>query len=385
MTIATEHASTERGSMELLEEFQRLNPNLEEGRGEDGAGWEFCDSLIRLLTPRHRWDNDCCPNGAFQTHKETCLVDHQEVWRDRETGTEVMITHPYCWHNLEDHHHREMQDVLAARGLAYRVSEGSWYAPGDTALAVTARADIAGRITLPEPPEGPRHGPKDDMTERCPLIDWPDILEKQLRKEARKRDGDMAEAAWREEQGEMLAALRHYADNAYVDRMAGFNELALDQLVQAKRVITMQPWLDVEMLYFHTREDRRYICGPGEPILDTRDIQARLMAISMPEGWSKFTANSSQNRRRARAEITQNGQGWGIAEIRQGGNRNRWAASVECSTGGRFSTVDGEDYQSLGSPKNFCLKTPEDAVRAALDIFRRFDELAEQRLSSRNR
>ena len=380
MSTATEHAETHRGSTELLEEFRRLNPNLEEPENNR----PFCNSLMLMLTPRHRWDGNCCRGHPFNFCRETCLIDHPETWRDRETGLWVLVAHPYCRYNPEnpenpDHHdHRYIQEELANRGLAYRASRGSWYAPGSTTLVVTARVDIAERLRLPEGPDNPDLGPAQDMTEICSLIDWRNIQERQLRKEAWMNDQDMVTAAWEEALGEPLNALRHYTDNAYVNRTAGFHELALDQLVQARRIITAQPWLDIEFLHFETEADRRYICGTGEPLLETGELQARLMAIRMPEGWTRFVANATPERRRASAEIRRYGEPWGNAQISQGGNRNLWAASVESNTGTSFGTLAGDEYQNTHSPKNFMMRTPEEAVEAAFEIYRRYEELTER-------
>ena len=326
------HASRKESVPEFLDKFIKLNPQLREVTNHP-----WCMNLYKLLTKNHRHEGQC-QYGSRIFKQESCFLDHREYWEDVPTGLPVIIGHTYCPQHRanepreshgEDHWAKMERDSekLAERGLAYPASDGSWY-HRRTTLIVIARADVAARITLPRRENTADAATQDmrDMRERIPKIDWARILRDKLAQEAIKRD-ELAELApAKEQQGNYQTAFNFYCDTANIDREAGFDKLAQEQLEQAKSLITNQPWLTVNYNYFATPEDRTYICGPGLPTMTREEMDDRLQRVWTPDSWTEFIPEPEGAE--ASADILVGNKPWGEVIIKQGGNRMLWAAKV---------------------------------------------------------
>ena len=381
MADSKEHANHKNGTPNLLEEFIRLNPQLREVEGHP-----FCMNLYKLLTKKHRHQGQC-EYGSRIFGRESCFMDHQEYWEDTATGLPVVIGHTYCpqhrtgepRENSSGYDHRgELEaeaEKLAKTGLAYLASDGSWYHER-AVLIVIARADVAAGVTLPKREDA---GPNtQDMRERIPEIDWARILRDKLAEEATKRD-ELAQLALKEEeQGNYQTAFNFYCDTANIDREAGFNELAQEQLDQAKGLITAQPWLTINYDYFATQEDRAYICGPGLPTMPQEELGHRLEEIRIPDSWEDFTTPEWQAGR-ASANIRVADQMWGEATVTQGGNRNLWAATVtRYDDHQTISSIAGKEHGKVTGDVNHVFETIQEAIETAVNIWLRYDELSEK-------
>ena len=126
------------------------------------------------------------------------------------------------------------------------------------------------------------------MRERIPEIDWEKILREKLEREAIRRDELAQLAPENEKNGDHQSAFYFYCDTANIDRDAGFDELAQEQLEHAKRMITAQPWLAVNYDSFATQEDREYICGPGLPTMSYEEVVEEFREIRTPDSWGNF-------------------------------------------------------------------------------------------------
>ena len=232
MVDSKQHASYEEGEPALLNEFVKLNPQLQEVENHP-----FCMNLYKLLTRKHRHEGQCEFGSRIFT-RESCFLDHREYWEDIPTGLPVLIGHTYCpQHRVNEpkgdlpgeDHRAELEknaEKLAERGLAYLASDGSWY-HGRATLIVIARADVAARITLPERGNTRGAAVTHDMRQRIPEIDWTGILRDKLAQEAHKRDqlAQLAPAA-EEEEGDYQSAFYFYCDTANIDREAGFDVIS---------------------------------------------------------------------------------------------------------------------------------------------------------------
>ena len=381
MVDSKQHASYGKGEPALLNEFIKLNPQLQEVENHP-----FCMNLYKLLTRKHRHEGQCEFGSRIFT-RESCFLDHREYWEDIPTGLPVLIGHTYCpQHRVNEpkgdrpgeDHRAELEknaEKLAERGLAYLTSDGSWY-HGRATLIIIARADVAARITLPERGNIGEAAVTHDMRQRIPEIDWTGILRDKLAQEAHKRDqlAQLAPAA-AEEEGDYQSAFYFYCDTAKIDREAGFDELAQEQLEQANRLITSQPWLTVNYDYFATPEDRAYICGPGLPTMPREELHDKLQRVWKPDSWNDFVATAWVEGT-ASADIYFEHTLWGEASLEQGGNRNLWAAKVTRHDNLiTISSTAGKDYGNQSGDENHVFETIEEAVQAAVDIWIRYDEL----------
>ena len=445
---------------EFLEEFKKINPHLKRTSGR--STWRC---LWRLLTERHRDDDECGNQENSPTDFYECFYDHCEWWEDTNTGLPVLVGHPYCCHT-DKHlhcmhggdrgddefrdHHVKVAEHLAERGLWWKVSNASWYFKG-TNLVVIARVDVLGNIALPVDwdrpdlwkeqagqhhrfvayvelrellPDLPRDLPpelyprvtdvrpikdewqvpdyiQDDIVASqviCPTIDYEMIEARKLAEESVIRNRLAKKAPTAEAEGDYQLALNCYCDTAYIDRTGGFHRLAREQLVEAKRIITAHPNLDTDRLYFKNRRDREFICGKPLPTLSRLQLERRLRSIKLPSTWGRFmsdgpgTADARIGAEkgwdgtyfpRARREWRQQkglpvpgyAEAGGFVGIKQGGNLNLWKAHVVCGNGPYIFTVSDGVPRPLISPENYCCETPEAAVEAAIDIWRRYDEL----------
>ena len=458
---------------EFLEEFKKTNPHLKKKASES-----FCDSLWRLLSERHRWDDKCCPTSAarlgygaqdVESVDYSCFLDHLEEWEDTNTGLPVIIAHPYCCHTDKhlhcihgkdrgDDEHRDQHardaEYLAERGLWWKVSNASWYYK-DTSLVVIARVDVLGNIALPVDwdrpnlwkeqavqhhrfvnsvdmdelsPDLPRDLPpelhprvthvrpiKDEwwgydapdyLREEqlasyviCPTLDYEMIEARKLAEESVIRNRLAKKAPTAEAEGDYQLALNYYCDTAYIDRTGGFHRLAREQLAEAKRIITAHPDLDTTFLHFKNRRDREFICGQPRPTLSRLQLERRLRSMKLPHLWGRFMSDGPGTavarigaekdwdgtyfprvrrkwRQRKGLPVPDYAEAGGFIRIGQGGNLNLWKAHVVCGNGPYIFTISDGVPRSLTSPQNYCCETPEAAVEAAIDIWRRYDELA---------
>ena len=365
MPSSISHAQSPAGRPDFLAQFQRMNPDLMEGRGTNR-----CESLWDLLTSRHREDDKCCFRAREAPDLHSCFRDHSELWRDKVTGLPVVVAHPYCPHRRSDDHHGPHREYLAERGLSYLVSTGSWYSDR-TRLVVIARVDVLDRIELPEDENA------SDVLYRPYFdhVDWEMREALKLAEEGVVRNRLARLAPEAEEEGDLLTALRFYCDTAYVDRTGGFHKLAREQLDHAKRVLTAHPGLDRYFLGFKNDKDRDYVLGPVQPLLSRSSLERRLRGLELPPEWGRFIA---RDRGYAKAPIYSPG-GEGEVAISQGGNMNKWCATVEIIGGRSLSTYAGTGPErSTYSPLNYCCEDPESAVEAAIDIWRRYEILAGQ-------
>ena len=376
MTTARQHAASENGRPDFLSEFQKLNPDLSESRHRQ------CKNLWSLLTTRHREEPGCCYGDSSLDEYRGCFLDHREEWRDTPSGLPVIVAHPYCSHSPCSHtrdgenrtdSHQLFANKLADRGLRYMVSNASWYYPDCAKLVVIARDDVIDRIQLPFDledletfeelqPKGPR------VVE----VDWEMIGARKLAEEGVVRNRRARRAVEEERNENYQAALNWYCDVAHTDRLAGFHRLAREQLAEAKRVSDAHPELQKDFLYFTNQRDRELVCGKPEPSLSRSELQSRLRAVPIPEGWGPF---SVRDRDSASAVILDETRVWGYAQITQGGNLRFWGASLESLDGPTLYTVANSDPQSAYSSHNYACCSPEDAVAAAVDMWRRYDEL----------
>ena len=382
MPDSKNHASRTESVPEFLTQFIKLNPQLQEV-----AKHPWCMNLYKLLTKNHRHQGQRDFGSRIFEH-ESCFMDHDECWEDIPTGLPVIIGHTYCPHHRthdpkkphgeghsEDHPAtlENESEELAERGLAYLASDGSWYHKRTT-LIVIARADVAARITLP----GRENTATvtQDMRERISEIDWRGILRDKLAQEAINRDELAQLAPAREEEGEYQTAFNFYCDTANIDREAGFDELAQEQLKEAKRLITNHPWLAVNYNYFATPEDRAYICGPGLPIMTREEMYNKLQGVWIPDSWNEFYISEWRDDQ-ASADIYIRREPWGEATIKQGGNRMLWAAQVtRYSDHLIISSIAGKTHGNESGDTNHVFETVEEAVQAAVEIWIKYDELS---------
>ena len=418
---------------EFLEEFKKTNPHLL----KKGSIELSCRNS--LLTQRHRCESEICgerlwslPN-CFIDHAEAwedtntglpVVIAHPYCCH-----TDKRL---YCMNDgdrgddeLRDRH-AEVAEHLAERGLWWKVSNASWYYK-DTNLVVIARVDVLGNIALPvdwdrpglwkeqavqhhrrvravpyewceslpfdlypsvsyvRPVEDDWYG-RPDMGEEiiaskmeCPPLDYEMIEARKLAEESVIRNRMAKRGPAAEAEGDYQLALNCYCDTAYVDRIGGFHRLAREQLAEAKRIITAHPDLDTTFLHFKNRRDREFICGKPNPTLSWLHLEGRLHRLALPDTWRPFISDASGY---ARARIGTEKDRYpklhegGFVYISQGGNLNQWKASVTIGDGPHISTASDGRPQSLTSPENYCCETPEAAVEAAIDIWRRYDELA---------
>ena len=383
MASATQHASSQYGNPELLQKFQELNPQLQEIEKI-----RHCPNLYPLLTSQHRHEGHCPPGSRIEFNI-SCFTDHREAWQNMETGLPVIIAHPYCPHlggtapdskrGDQEHYrsHIQAQYELADKGLAYRVSNFSWYSEGHTRLVALGRADVVSGINFPYLETKTALPEPTDMTRKIPHIPWKQIMENRLDEEALRREELAQKAPFEEANGNHRAAFLFYCDTALTDREAGFNNLAQEQLGEAKRLLLQQPWLDVNYVHFANDADRKYICGEGLPTIGHQELQAILDRTEVPDGWEKFQASDWDGH--ARTTIWQLENTWGEAHIEQGGNRNLWSASVQSWTGPMIFSISGENYGNTTGNMNHIFETPHEAVASTVDIWRRYDELANGR------
>ena len=347
-----------------LSHFRELNPNLLPGQGSNR-----CRGLWDLLTSRHREDPECCNRGYYRLDLESCFTGRSEQWKDAGTGLPVLVAHPECWHTEGDDHHGGFQDFFEERGLNYRVSRGSWH-DGAPTLVVVARADIVGRIEMPPGDDGmePVHYP------RWPAPDWEMTEALKLAEEQVLRDRKVRLAHKEETAGEYEVALRLYCETAYMDRTAGFHNLARDQLLRAKELVDGCPGLDLSRLYFKNNRDRDFVCGPVPPVLSRGELQRRLRSIVLPRGWWKFRSSRSG---RALARISwkdpSGGERSGTVSLEQGGPLNYWSVSVEVDGVGEVNPSRRKEPQGYFDGPDFSWPDPESAVAAAVAAWRNLD------------
>ena len=84
--------------------------------------------------------------------------------------------------------------------------------------------------------------------------------------------------------GEYEVALRLYCETAYMDRTAGFHNLARDQLLRAKELVDGCPGLDLSRLYFKNNRDRDFVCGPVPPVLSRGGVAAEAAVHCVAQG-----------------------------------------------------------------------------------------------------
>jgi hypothetical protein len=380
MADSKHHASYEESAPEMLDEFIKLNPQLQEVTNHP-----WCMNLYKLLTKKHRHEGQCT-YGSRIFEDESCFLDHREYWEDVPTGLPLLIGHTYCPQHRtkeprEDSHgedHRakleHAADKLAERGLAYLASHGSWYHRKAT-LIVIARADVAARISLPKRESTGATTVTQDMRETIPDIDWAGILGDRLAQEATKRDELALLAPAKEDEGDYQSAFYFYCDTASIDRDAEFNELAQEQLDQAKRLITNQPWLTVNYDYFATPEDREYICGPGLPTMSREGMSEKLQKAWTPDSWTDSVPIAWEEGATS-ADIYIGTKLWGQATLKQGGNRMLWAAKVTREDDDiTISSIAGKEHGKQSGDTNHVFDTIEDALQTAVDIWTRYDDL----------
>ena len=382
MADSKHHASLGGSEPALLDEFINLNPQLQEVENHP-----WCMNLYKLLTKKHRHEGHC-EYGSRIFKGESCFMDHREYWKDIPTGLPVIIGHTYCpQHRIneprekygEDHRAKleEGAEKLAKRGLAYLASDGSWY-HGKATLIVIARADVAARITLPERGAPGEAAVTQDMQQMIPEIDWAGILRNKLAQEATKRD-ELAQLAPKEEEnGDYQTAFYFYCDTANIDREAGFDELAQEQLEQAKRLITSQPWLIVNYDSFATPEDQAYICGPGLPTMPRDELSEKLWRVRTPDSWNAFCPNRMGRGigrcRHLRRERTM-GRGYHQAGVEI--DVSGLARVTRYDDGRTISSIAGKDHGKEFGEINHVFETVEEAVQTAADIWTRYDDLCD--------
>ena len=382
MANAEEHAGAEKGNPKLLEKFREMNPDLREVEKN-----RYCRNLYTLLTNRHRHEGHCKFGEKIEISSQ-CFLDHEEAWQDLETGLPVIVAHAYCPHRVamaegrEDREkyqqsHRDAGERLAERGLAYRASGGSWYYPGRCSLVVLARADVVARIRLPN-----LDHPQDEtgivnMDDMIPRIPWQEIMEAKLAKEAAKREELAGLAPAEERDGDHQTAFMFYCDTALIDREAGFDELAQEQLDNARRLLQSHPWLSINSVQLGTAEDRKYVFGEGLPCRTPEELQEILENIETPDGWDDFRVSEDEEGI-AIATIWERGKIWGEATIQQGGNRNLWTADVGRWEGRIMSNTSRLEDDGEPSAERFIFESPEEAIQGAIKIWGRYDRLSER-------
>ena len=348
-----------------LSRFRELNPHLLPGQGS-----HRCRGLWDLLTSRHREDPECCNRGYHGLDLESCFLGRPERWRDTETGLPVVVAHPECWHTEGEDHHGGFQDFFEGRGLAYLVSRGSWhdYAPS---LVVVARADVIEGIGMPPGDDGlePVHYPG-WTTPDWEMAEVLKLAEEQLLRDRKARLAEKEEVA-----GEYEIALRLYCETAYMDRTAGFHNLAGDQLILAKAVVDGCPDLDLSRLYFKNPRDRDFVCGPVPPVLSRGELHRRLRSIELPRGWWRFRSPRGGY---ALARISGKGPSGeersGSVSLEQGGPLNYWAVAVEVDGVGEVAPSSRDEPGGHFDGPDFCWPDPESAVRAAVMAWRSLDD-----------
>lgn len=290
-TSADSHACLADSRPEFLAEFRELNPFLAPQEGSNR-----CGNLWNLLTPRHRFDEECCRVAEEDTDADICFTDHSEPWKHTVTGLSVLIAHPYCGHreDIEEYlenrrhpkqtneyyrhcRHRKGHKFLRSRGLWYTASGGSWYFHRTT-LIIIARNDLLDEIKVPfddgknvcDQPNTiwpsiafGRDGDERDREEDC--IDWEMRMVEKLAAEDLARSREVQKARQKEIEGDDLNAFRFYLDSALVDRSGGFDELAHRELSEARCILSENPSFALEdFLYFHNEQDRDYVLSAAE-------------------------------------------------------------------------------------------------------------------------
>ena len=147
-----------KGKPELLDKFQEMNPHLMETPDNDK-----CFTHWDLLTAQHRDGLGHCFDGwgdpRWEYMQRYFEGEHRECWEDDVTGLVVITGHPnLLYHCLGSgrqgddcegfEHQKYGFFYLRDRGLAYSVSNGSWYSDA-SALVVIARRDVLERVKLP--------------------------------------------------------------------------------------------------------------------------------------------------------------------------------------------------------------------------------------------
>ena len=282
----------------------------------------------------------------------------------------MIVAHPYCKHNGEcwnQNTYDWVADRLASAGLWYAVSPASWYNESGT-LIVIGRADVLERVELPvgNDPQAWR----DLRTARGwpPHIDWEIVEAMQLAREQVERNRLAQKAVDAEAEGDWQGALYWHCDTAYLDRTGGFHRQAREQIALAAQVASAHQGLDRSFCHFRNEKDRVAVCGQGAAKISRPELQRRLDKASLPREWDRFFARESH-------EADVGIPGFGNASILQGGPLRYWMARVESKDGPGICTVKDEEPASLSSPKNYSCPTPEGAVAAAVDIWRRYDQL----------
>ena len=297
-------------------------------------------------------------------------MGRQEKWKDTQTGLPVIVAHPTCWHTEEDDNHEGVQDFFSGRGLNCRVSRGSW-APDGPSLLVVARADVVEGIEMPPSDAGlePVHYPG------WSVPDWEMMEALKLTEEQVLRDRKARLAGEEEMAGESEVAFRLYCETAYMDRSAGFHNLAREQIVRAKAVVEGCPRLNLTRLYFKNPRDRDFVCGPVPPVLSHGELQQRLRPIVLPRGWWRFRSPRGGH---ALAKVSRKGPSGeersGTVSLEQGGAMNYWTVSVEIDGVGEVNPSLGDEPQGYFDGPDFCWLDLESAVRAAVEAWRNLDD-----------
>ncbi len=220
------HAETGKSGPALLDNFRTNNPQLVpvdwNGRGT------FCKQFWHIAFLNHREYSrgmapECCSDDSPLT---SCIIDHKELWQDRETQDLVHIAHPYC--RGTDEGFREGVRFLEKRGLNCAMSEASWYYPGRSTLVVVARPRTLERITF-----------ADLLHLHNPNQEWDTKRIVAMQKAGEQIDVDrwFAEAQTAEAQGEFNRATLLFVDIAHTERTGRFHRQAVRCLREAARLL----------------------------------------------------------------------------------------------------------------------------------------------------
>ena len=257
LTKAEINAQSDRNRPQFLDEFREMNPHLVPKKKSRNR----CKELWDLLTPQHRYDIGCCDRPSpLGWRGGGCYIDHLEPWTHTPTGLSVLVTHPYCprqYPGADDarcifpQDHDNTARFLMDRGLWCKASDGSWYSD-KTALVVIARYDLLDEIGLPsdrqqEPWTLPL--PARDLYECLPFpgvdrMDWEMRMVMRLAAEDLERSRMVQAAQWKEVEGNYQSAFDLHLETALGDRSGGFDDLAHQELGEARRILGEYPFLD---------------------------------------------------------------------------------------------------------------------------------------------
>lgn len=360
MLTPNQNAQAPRGRLSFLEDFKAKNPLLREAKTP-----HRCQQLWDLLTQAHRSSGECCQENTLQESIQHCFLDHLEEWQETTTKLPVLVAHSYCSHILESHQHKQEKSALMNRGLSYLVSSGSSYDP-QTYLIVIARADVIQAVRMPHDDVKP----SPNLENPAPGIHWKKIEQARLANESAAHKRSVDAASLLEWTQDFQAALEKRCEIACSDRSGGFHNSARDQLALAKTILDSNPNLSKYFLKFDNDRDLEDVCGPRQPILHGAAMEQKIKEVTLPQGWGRFHALPEGY---SRARIVVPGRA-GEVEIQQGGPMRLWKAQVKLNDRPGLQSLDHRHPDKDNSPANYCLSSPQAAVRAAIEMWANYED-----------